>query len=207
MLSSPGGTISDSPAAVSSRRLATKLDACSRGALGEGAAPDCVGVDLDRKKKHEIKDIRVTQDKHHFLFFFHPTRMAALVWALLLLPCCEALVVIEHASHQRHRPPPGMPHAEVPARLEAAKAALKGSSFASSLRWRTTAEVVLRKRMRDRWRWRRSKKSGGGSEKDLPFGGSFSEPPPLFLRIFQPTPAWGTSSNVTGPQSLLNIRV
>lgn len=67
--------------------------------------------------------------------------MAALVWALLLLPCCEALVVIEHASHQRHRPPPGTPHAEVPARLEAAKAALKGSSFASSLRWRTTAEV------------------------------------------------------------------
>ena len=75
------------------------------------------------------------------LFFFHPTRMAALVWALLLLPCCEALVVIEHAAHQRHRPPPGTPHAEVPARREAAKAALKGSSFASSLRWRTTAEV------------------------------------------------------------------
>ena len=63
------------------------------------------------------------------------------LWFALVWHCCTALTVIEHTLHQQHRPPPRTPHAEVPARLEAAKAALQGSAFADQLSWRTTAEL------------------------------------------------------------------
>ena len=66
-------------------------------------------------------------------------RTFAVLWLASL--SCTALTVIEHTMHQQHRPPPRMPHAEVPARLEAAKAALLGSAFAHKLSWRSTAEL------------------------------------------------------------------
>lgn len=53
------------------------------------------------------------------------------------------LSVIEHSLQRQHRPPPGMPHPELPARLDAAAAALRAASFAGQLDWRTSAQSEL----------------------------------------------------------------
>lgn len=51
------------------------------------------------------------------------------------------LTVVEHALHGLHRPPPGMPHPEVPARLDAAAAALRRAPFADRLNWVRTEQL------------------------------------------------------------------
>ena len=56
--------------------------------------------------------------------------------AMLLLHCCalSALIVVEQTLHARHRPPPGMRHVEVPARVDVAAAALREAPF--PIEWR-----------------------------------------------------------------------
>ncbi len=67
--------------------------------------------------------------------------MRAVAWPLLVARTA-ALVVIEQTLHGRHRPPPRAPHAEVPARLDAAAAALHSAPFAEKLTWRAAGECV-----------------------------------------------------------------
>ena len=52
------------------------------------------------------------------------------------------LTVIEQTQHTRHRPPPGQPHAEVPARLEAAAAALRAAPYSDRLQWRRAVDAA-----------------------------------------------------------------
>lgn len=54
----------------------------------------------------------------------------------LLSLATTSLVIIEQTLHTRHRPPPGQPHLEVPARLETAAAALHAAPFGGDLEWR-----------------------------------------------------------------------
>ena len=60
----------------------------------------------------------------------------------LISAALPALVVIEHTLHKQHRPPPGVPHAEIPARIDAAAAALKDAPFAGKLDWREAGVAV-----------------------------------------------------------------
>lgn len=61
----------------------------------------------------------------------------------LLLPATTGLLqlsVVEQTLHTRHRPPPGVQHAEVPERLVAARDALEAAPFAGQLVWERASD-------------------------------------------------------------------
>jgi acetoin utilization deacetylase AcuC-like enzyme len=58
-----------------------------------------------------------------------------------LLSAVGRLTIVEQSLHRLHRPPPGMPHPEVPARLDAAAAALRAAPFATQLDWLSTEQL------------------------------------------------------------------
>ena len=58
---------------------------------------------------------------------------------VLALPL--TLFVIEQTLHNRHRPPSGMQHKEVPARLDEASSALRASPLNASIEWRRALDA------------------------------------------------------------------
>ena len=60
------------------------------------------------------------------------------MWTALvtLVSSTRGLTVIEQTLHNRHRPPPGQRHVEVPARVQKAAEALRAAAFSKDIEWR-----------------------------------------------------------------------
>jgi acetoin utilization deacetylase AcuC-like enzyme len=67
--------------------------------------------------------------------------LSAAVLSAAVLSGAGRLTVVEATLHRLHRPPPGVPHPEVPARLDAAAAALRAAPFAAQLDWVCTEQL------------------------------------------------------------------
>lgn len=53
------------------------------------------------------------------------------------------LTIVEQTLHVLHRPPAGLRHVEVPARLEAASTALHNSNFSDRIKWRRAVDSAI----------------------------------------------------------------